>query len=75
MGCPQGSCCGPGFWNVLYNALLNLEFFSYTKIITFAEDFAILNYGKTLSEATLQKQKIGPGRIKCSSTSPNPRPC
>jgi hypothetical protein len=22
--CPQGSCCGPGFWNVQYNSLLNL---------------------------------------------------
>jgi hypothetical protein len=21
-GCPQGSCCGPGFWNVTYNSLL-----------------------------------------------------
>jgi hypothetical protein len=25
-GCPQGSCCGPGFWNIQYNSLLNLEF-------------------------------------------------
>jgi Reverse transcriptase (RNA-dependent DNA polymerase). len=23
-GCPQGSCCGPGFWNIQYNSLLNL---------------------------------------------------
>jgi hypothetical protein len=51
MGCPQGSCCGPGFWNVLYNALLNLEFSSHTKIIAFADDLAILTHGKTLSEA------------------------
>jgi len=51
MGCPQGSCCGPGFLNVLYNALLNLEFSSHTKIIAFADDLAILTHGKTLSEA------------------------
>jgi ribonuclease HI len=51
MGCPQGSCCGPGFWNVLYNALLNLEFSSHTKIIAFADDLAILTHGKTLTEA------------------------
>ena len=51
MGSPQGSCCGPGFWYVLYNALLNLEFSSHTKIIAFADDLAILTYGKTLSEA------------------------
>jgi len=30
-GCPEGSCCGPGFWNVLYNALLNLEFTSHKR--------------------------------------------
>jgi hypothetical protein len=51
MGCPQGSCCGPGFWNILYDALLNLEFSSHTKVIAFAEDLAILTQGKTPSEA------------------------
>jgi len=25
-GYSQGSCCGPGFWNIQYNSLLNLEF-------------------------------------------------
>jgi len=28
-GCPQGSCCGPGFWNIQYSIIhyliLNLE--------------------------------------------------
>jgi len=42
MGCPQGSCCGPGFWNVLYNALLDLEFTSHTKAIAFTDNLAIL---------------------------------
>jgi hypothetical protein len=51
MGCPQGSRCGPGFWNVLYNALLNLGFSSHTKIIAFADHLVILTHGKTLSEA------------------------
>jgi len=51
MGCPQGSCCGPGFWNVLYNALLNMKFSRHTKLTAFADDLAILTYGKTLSEA------------------------
>jgi hypothetical protein len=46
MGCPQGSCCGPGFWNMLHNALLNLEFSSHTKIIAFEDDLAILTMGK-----------------------------
>jgi hypothetical protein len=51
MECPQGSCCGPDFWNILYNALLNLEFSSHTKVIAFADDLAILTQGKTPSEA------------------------
>jgi hypothetical protein len=50
-GCPQGSCCGLGLWNVLYNALLDLEFTSHTKAIAFANDLAILTYGQTTSEA------------------------
>jgi hypothetical protein len=25
-GCSQGSCCAPGYWNIMYNSLLNLKF-------------------------------------------------
>ena len=50
-GCPQGLCCGLGFWNVLYNDLLNMKYSRHTKIIAFADDLAVLTYGKTLSEA------------------------
>ena len=32
-GCPQGSCCGPGFLNIQYNSLLNLEFRKQIKAI------------------------------------------
>jgi hypothetical protein len=39
-GCPQGSCCGPVFWNVLYNSLLKLELTSHSKAITFPDDFS-----------------------------------
>ena len=49
-GCLQVSCCGPGLWNVLYNALLDLEFTSHTKAIAFADDLAIYTYGQTTSE-------------------------
>jgi hypothetical protein len=51
MGCLQGSCCGAGLWNVLYNALLNLDFSSHTKVIAFADDLAIMSQGKTPTEA------------------------
>jgi hypothetical protein len=50
MEIPQGSCCGPGFWNVLYN-LLNMKYSSHTKLTAFADDLAILTYGKTVPEA------------------------
>jgi len=50
-GCPQGSCCSPGFWNIMYNALLNLEFSIHTKVIAVADDLAIMTTGNILSEA------------------------
>jgi hypothetical protein len=50
-GCPQESSCGPGFLNVLYNDLLNKKYSSHTKLIAFADDLAVLTYGKMLSEA------------------------
>ena len=49
--CPQGSCCGPGFWNVLYNSLLNLEFNSQTKVLAFADDLIVLTRGTCKIEA------------------------
>jgi hypothetical protein len=50
-GCPQGSCCGPGFWNLLYNSLLKLEFTSHSKVIAFANDVIILTKGESTVEA------------------------
>ena len=50
-GFPQGSCSGPGFWNVLYNSLLTLELTSRSKAIAFADDLIILTRGKTVEEA------------------------
>ena len=49
--CPQGSCCGPGFWNLLYNSLLKLELTSNSKIIAFADDLIILTRGESVVEA------------------------
>jgi hypothetical protein len=61
-GCPQGSCCGPGFWNVLYNSLLNLKLTSHSKAIAFADDLIILTRGETVVEAenymNLEMRKI-----------------
>ena len=61
-GCPQGSCCGPGFWNVLYNSLLNLDLTSHLKAIAFADDLMILTRGETVVQAenymNLEMRKI-----------------
>jgi len=50
-GCPQGSCSGPGFWNILYNSLLTLELTSRSKAIAFADDLVIPTRGETVAEA------------------------
>jgi ribonuclease HI len=50
-GCPQGSCCGPGFWNIQYNSLLNLKFTSRTKAVAFADDLIPAIRAETVSEA------------------------
>ena len=36
---------------MLYNDLLNMKYSSHTKLIAFADDLAILTYGKAPSEA------------------------
>jgi hypothetical protein len=50
-GCPQGSCCEPGFWNIQYNSLLNLEFGKRTKAIAIANDLLIAVGAETVQEA------------------------
>jgi len=50
-GCPQGTCCDPEFWIVLYNSLLNLDLTSHSKAIAFAEDLMILTRGDSVVEA------------------------
>ena len=50
-GCPQGSCCGPGFWNIQHNSLLNLEFRKQTKAIAFADDLLIAVKAEGIREA------------------------
>ena len=51
IGCPHGSCCGPGFWNLLYNSIFKLEFTRQTKVIPFADDLMILTKGESIVEA------------------------
>jgi len=50
-GCPKGSFSGPGFWNIQYNSLLNLDFGKRTKAIAFADDLLIAVKAETAKEA------------------------
>jgi len=50
-GCPQGSCCGPGFWNIHFNSLLNVKFGKRTKAIAFADDLLIAVRAENVQEA------------------------
>jgi hypothetical protein len=50
-GCPQGSCSGPGCWNLLYNSLLQLELSGHSRTIAFADDLLILTKGDSIAEA------------------------
>ena len=61
-GCPQGSASGPGFWNIQFNSILQIEFKKDTKIIAYADDLLILTKGKTQEEvenyANIELSKI-----------------
>jgi hypothetical protein len=49
-GCPQRSCCGPGYWNIQYNSLLNLDYAKWTKAIAYADDLLIAVRAATIAE-------------------------
>lgn len=40
-GCPQGSACGPGFWNILFDAALKLTLPPGCKVNAFADDMLL----------------------------------
>jgi hypothetical protein len=50
-GFPQGSSCGPAFWNIQFNALLNLNYEKQTKMIAFADDITIAVIAESIREA------------------------
>ena len=47
-GCPQGSCCGPGFWNLQFNSLLELKFMARIKVVAYADDLLIATRGDSV---------------------------
>ena len=48
---PQGSCCGPGLWNIEYNTIPNLNFNKRTTAVAFADDLLLIIRGESVREA------------------------
>ena len=48
---PQGSCCGPGLWNIQYNSFLTLKYTNHTKKLAFADDLVIVIKAESIREA------------------------
>jgi hypothetical protein len=40
--CHEGSCCGPGLWDIQYNTILNLNFTKCITAIAFADDLLLI---------------------------------
>jgi hypothetical protein len=49
-GCAKGLCCGPGFWSLQYNWLLELKYVAPTKVVAFADDLIIATRGESVRE-------------------------
>ena len=47
-GCPQGSACGPGFWNLQFNSLLGMQFMGRTNVIAYADYLLIVTRGDSV---------------------------
>jgi len=47
-GCTQGSCSGPGLWNLQYNSLLELKYMKRTKVVAFADNLIIAMRGESV---------------------------
>jgi hypothetical protein len=50
-GLTAGLLLCPGFWNLLYNSLLDLDYKTSTKAVAFADDLLLAIRGETVSEA------------------------
>jgi len=47
-GCPQGACCRPGFWNLQFNLLMEINFMERTKVVAYADDLLVATKGDSV---------------------------
>jgi retron-type reverse transcriptase len=61
-GCPQGASCGPGLWNIQYDAVLNLRYKKHTRVIAFADNLLVMiraeSIGEVENNANIEMDKI-----------------
>ena len=50
-GCPQGFCCGPSFWNIQYDPVLNLQYAHHTRAVAFADNLILMIRADSVIEA------------------------
>jgi hypothetical protein len=50
-GCPQGSCCGPIFWNNQYDPVLNLQYTHHIRAVAFADDLIVMIRADNIRDA------------------------
>ena len=50
-GCPPGSCCGPGLWNIQFDPVLKLQYTKHTKVVAFADDLLLMVRDDSVGEA------------------------
>jgi len=71
---PAGPCCGPAFWNIQFNVILNLDCEKQTKMVTNADDVILEVKAENVREAenltNIEMGKIinGPKVIKLTLT-------
>ena len=58
LGCPQGSALSPFLWNVLVDAVLNLQFEFDFAIIAYADDLVLISWNKSAAVATANLQLL-----------------
>jgi hypothetical protein len=49
--CPKGSCCGPGYWNILYSSILNIQFTKISKAVAFADNLILAIRNENINAA------------------------
>ncbi|CAB0029722.1 unnamed protein product [Trichogramma brassicae] len=56
-GVPQGSVLGPTLWNIMYVGVLRVQFPQGVKIVSYADDIAIVVRAKHLEDVTLKANR------------------